>query len=43
MKERWQERLQAAIKGAEKLVIIGTGNALKGDDALGLLVAGLLD
>ncbi len=43
MKERWQGRLQAEIKGAGKLVIIGTGNALKGDDAIGLLVAGLLD
>jgi len=43
MKERWQGRLQAEIKGAQKLVIIGTGNALKGDDAIGLLVASLLD
>ncbi|HRD01491.1 MAG TPA: hydrogenase maturation protease [Candidatus Saccharicenans sp.] len=43
MKERWQDLLQAELKGAKKLVILGTGNALKGDDAIGLLVASLLD
>jgi len=43
MRERWQCFLQAELKGAKKVVILGTGNALKGDDAVGLLVASLLD
>jgi len=43
MRERWQSFLQAQLKGAKKVVILGTGNALKGDDAVGLLVASLLD
>ncbi|MDD8020270.1 MAG: hydrogenase maturation protease [Acidobacteriota bacterium] len=43
IKERWQGFLQAELKAANKLVILGTGNALKGDDAIGLLVAGLLE
>lgn len=43
MEEKWKIFLQKALKRPEKIVILGTGNALKADDAAGLLVASLLD
>ncbi len=43
MPERWVEFLNKELKGAERLLVLGTGNALKADDAAGLLVASLLD
>lgn len=43
MPERWVEFLKKELKGIDRLLVLGTGNALKADDAAGLLVASLLD
>jgi len=43
MKEKWQSILKKELTGRDKLIVLGTGNALKADDAAGLLVANLLD
>jgi Ni,Fe-hydrogenase maturation factor len=43
MKISWQFFLKEELSGLERLVVLGTGNALKADDAAGLLVANLLD
>lgn len=43
MSERWVEFLKKELKGVDRLLVLGTGNALKADDAAGLLVASLLD
>ncbi|MBC7363068.1 MAG: hydrogenase maturation protease [Candidatus Aminicenantes bacterium] len=39
----WEKYLREELKGMEKIVILGTGNALEADDAAGLYVASLLD
>jgi len=43
MNKDWQKILNKELRDLEKLAVLGTGNALKADDAAGLLVAGLLD
>ncbi|MGB9893273.1 MAG: hydrogenase maturation protease [Candidatus Saccharicenans sp.] len=43
MKKTWPEILNWELRGLEKLIVLGTGNALKADDAAGLLVASILD
>ncbi|MCI4445589.1 MAG: hydrogenase maturation protease [Candidatus Aminicenantes bacterium] len=39
----WEKYLRKELRGMEKIVILGTGNALEADDAAGLYVASLLD
>ncbi|MGB9765245.1 MAG: hydrogenase maturation protease [Candidatus Saccharicenans sp.] len=43
MAENWQASLSKGLADLERLVVLGTGNALKADDAAGLLVVSLLD
>ncbi|MGB9907384.1 MAG: hydrogenase maturation protease [Candidatus Saccharicenans sp.] len=43
MPEKWVSFLKKELRGLERLLVLGTGNALKADDAAGLLVASLLD
>lgn len=43
MTSDWQNYLKKELRGMEKIVILGTGNALEADDAAGLYVASLLD
>lgn len=43
MSDNWAKFLKREIRGLDKLLVLGTGNALKADDAAGLLVASLLD
>ncbi|MCX8159529.1 MAG: hydrogenase maturation protease [Candidatus Saccharicenans sp.] len=43
MPDRWVEFLRKELKGVDRLLVLGTGNALKADDAAGLLVASLLE
>lgn len=43
MKEKWQNFLKKELDRLDKMVVLGTGNALKADDAAGLLVASMLD
>lgn len=43
MPDRWVEFLKKEMRGIDRLLVLGTGNALKADDAAGLLVASLLD
>jgi hydrogenase 3 maturation protease len=39
MPKDWKSRLKQGLKGQGRLVILGVGNPLKGDDAAGLLCA----
>ncbi|MCI4445662.1 MAG: hydrogenase maturation protease [Candidatus Aminicenantes bacterium] len=39
----WAKYLRKELRGMEKVVILGTGNALEADDAAGLYVSSLLD
>lgn len=39
----WEKYLRKELRGMEKIVLLGTGNALEADDAAGLYVASLLD
>jgi|YNPBryunderm2012_1023409.scaffolds.fasta_scaffold00032_11 hydrogenase 3 maturation protease len=43
MSETWKKTLKKELRGLENMVILGTGNALKADDAAGLLVASLIE
>ncbi|MGQ9800297.1 MAG: hydrogenase maturation protease [Candidatus Saccharicenans sp.] len=43
MPEKWVSFLKKELRGLERLLVLGTGNALKADDAAGLLVASLLE
>ncbi|MDI6698391.1 MAG: hydrogenase maturation protease [Candidatus Saccharicenans sp.] len=43
MSDRWVAFLNHELQGIDRLLVLGTGNALKADDAAGLLVASLLD
>jgi len=43
MPEKWELFLKTELRRLDKLAVLGTGNALKADDAAGLLVANLLD
>lgn len=43
MPEKWVSFLQKELRGLERLLVLGTGNALKAGDASGLLKADLLD
>jgi hydrogenase 3 maturation protease len=43
MPEKWEIFLKKELRRLDKLAVLGTGNALKADDAAGLLVANLLD
>ncbi len=38
MPKDWKKALQAGLKGRGRIVIMGVGNPLKGDDAAGLLI-----
>jgi len=38
MPKDWKKALQASLKGRGRIVILGVGNPLKGDDAAGLLI-----
>ncbi len=43
MADKWVQFLRKELRGVEKLLVLGTGNALKADDAAGLLVASILE
>lgn len=43
MADRWVDFLKKELRDIDRLLVLGTGNALKADDAAGLLVASLLD
>ena len=42
MDRSWQKRIGAALRNAHKIVILGVGNAAKGDDGAGIAAAAAL-